>query len=743
MAGSDNFNFSNMQLDQSQQVAPNTPSLGFEAATAALDTNELLHLIIAEVPREFRNSLRRVSKSWQAAVVKLGYVLEPTYPAKETSQWTLMPRYALEQTLVCNKSNPAIACYARNADFDCPDEDPCNCDSIEGYCAEICFDPHKISEQEGVERELEFIINPPITEVKVAVGYCHDRWSRYDNEEAVLRVPGGIRIRDLKECFGKMRYFDYAYGSVASFGVLWQDSDPSSDCLPFFPPNLVPDPLDDYRRPRFGSEIGKSQDETGGGNMSYASEADDVSQGEEGGFSPKQYDQSPPGAEVQVYEAATAALDTNELLHLIIDEVPREYRTQLRRVSRAWKAAVEKLGHVIDPLEINPIEIDPLEDDEYDGFYTSPARCVYRLPRKRLVCNESNPLIRCRKKDTDFYWMEYSCLCEGYWGMRVDITFDREGISGMSQSLKWEDEFITDPPITQVHFVQDFMYDPVTLCVRGGIRVRDLKEFFRNMEDNWSGRVVSFQVLHQHSKNPAEVCWWHVDNYKGLRFDREVAESQEQTGGGDTPYASEADDSQGDDGEFCEGGLESDQAKSGYQTHQWRLQDELEQWSNSSQGDACETGYAETRYASYAAGDEGEGVLASKEQEDGYEWNFETELEGSLSGGQGDRNATGGGETPPATNADYYGQGDHGEGSPASQEPDDGHEWSWEAEVEKRSKASQGDASETGGGETPYENSVDHPGQRGNGEAGFTREELEDGHEWDFEAELEKWSKLD
>jgi hypothetical protein len=62
--------------------------------------------------------------------------------------------------------------------------------------------------------------------------------------------------------------------------------------------------------------------------------------------------------------------------------------------------------------------------------------------------------------------------------------------------------------------------------------------------------------------------------------------------------------------------------------------------------------------------------------------------------------------------------------------------------VKKWSKGSQGDASETGGGETPYVNTVDYPGQGIDGDAGFTREELEGGHEWNFEAELEKWSKL-
>ena len=247
-----------MQTGQGQQTAPNTPSTAFEAATAALDTNELLHLIIAEVPREFRNSLRRVSKSWQAAAVKLGYALEPTYPAEDTGEWTTMPKYELEQTLVCNKSNPAIACYSDDAKFDCPDEDTCGCDDIDGYSVNICFDPHKISQQEGVKRELEFITNPPITEVEVVVGDRRGRWSVYDDETAILRVPRGIRVRDLKECFGKMRYFDHAYCSVASFGVLWHEPDRSSNGLPYFQPNLMSDRLDDYGRPRFESEIGVS-----------------------------------------------------------------------------------------------------------------------------------------------------------------------------------------------------------------------------------------------------------------------------------------------------------------------------------------------------------------------------------------------------------------------------------------------------------------------------------------------------
>jgi hypothetical protein len=56
-------------------------------------------------------------------------------------------------------------------------------------------------------------------------------------------------------------------------------------------------------------------------------------------------------ASVQTYEspAMAAVLQTKEFLHLIISEVPRELRTSLRRVSKAWQAAVEKIGHAFEP----------------------------------------------------------------------------------------------------------------------------------------------------------------------------------------------------------------------------------------------------------------------------------------------------------------------------------------------------------------------------------------------------------
>ena len=124
MAEPDNAYFSREQQDQSQQASPNTSSPSttraesqtFEATTAVLDTNELLHLIISAVPREHRTSLRRVSKNWQAAVLKIGHVFEPidydVSPygddfATEFDYYGYGPVYALENEFALN---PMLRC---------------------------------------------------------------------------------------------------------------------------------------------------------------------------------------------------------------------------------------------------------------------------------------------------------------------------------------------------------------------------------------------------------------------------------------------------------------------------------------------------------------------------------------------------------------------------------------------------------------------------------------------------------
>jgi hypothetical protein len=47
------------------------------AATAAFAVPELVFLVLEAVLRRRRTSLRQVLKSWQAAMMKLGHVIEP------------------------------------------------------------------------------------------------------------------------------------------------------------------------------------------------------------------------------------------------------------------------------------------------------------------------------------------------------------------------------------------------------------------------------------------------------------------------------------------------------------------------------------------------------------------------------------------------------------------------------------------------------------------------------------------
>jgi hypothetical protein len=337
-------------------------------------------------------------------------------------------------------------------------------------------------------------------------------------------------------------------------------------------------------------------------------------------ISNKQYEQSQQAAPPMTFEAATAALDTSELLHLIIAEVPRENRTSLRSVSKNWQAAVLKLGHVIDLVE-----------DGYDGYRQRPELPVYYLPEKSLKCNDTNLGIQCWTATVNFVCFDCACHCDGHTVMKVEIFFDPDKISGTPGSLEWENEFITDPPITQVYVEGTFLYRPesefATLRVRGGIRVRDLRECFEEMmpSDQFHTRAVRFGILGQQSGDGSDdgsdstgMSTWDVNDYIRAHIG-DV--SQRETGGGDTPYASQSEadsDSQGYGGEFDEGGLGGEEPEDGYE---WNHRDRLEAYSNDSQGDG---------------GESGEGGLANDEAGGEHEWSWEAELEKWSKDGQGD-----------------------------------------------------------------------------------------------------------
>jgi hypothetical protein len=82
------------------------------AATAVFAVPKLLFLVLEAVLRRRRTSLRRVSKSWQAAMMKLGHVIEPL-------GWSFIPDFLrpwlpLNQPDIVFKINQVFSNCVRN-----------------------------------------------------------------------------------------------------------------------------------------------------------------------------------------------------------------------------------------------------------------------------------------------------------------------------------------------------------------------------------------------------------------------------------------------------------------------------------------------------------------------------------------------------------------------------------------------------------------------------------------------------
>jgi len=72
--------------------------------TVALETNELLHNILSELPIELRVRVRRVSKTWNLVISKLGYCIDPT--ASYHSEYYEFPRYSAHLNI---RPNPIVS----------------------------------------------------------------------------------------------------------------------------------------------------------------------------------------------------------------------------------------------------------------------------------------------------------------------------------------------------------------------------------------------------------------------------------------------------------------------------------------------------------------------------------------------------------------------------------------------------------------------------------------------------------
>jgi hypothetical protein len=175
-------------------------------------------------------------------------------------------------------------------------------------------------------------------------------------------------------------------------------------------------------------------------------------------------------------DAAEAVLGISELLLLIISEVPLNDRTSLRPVSKTWQAAVERIGHLLDPAGYGCWGIS------VDSFPSVPGYSVESGGREfmRLKHNGSSGLPL--KKTHSYNFRDRS----DYAAKQVGL-----GLYNRKKLLMHENEFMTDPPITQAlicakHTGRKYSWTRdrgvASLRVRGGIRIRDLLECLEKLD---------------------------------------------------------------------------------------------------------------------------------------------------------------------------------------------------------------------------------------------------------------------
>lgn len=164
-----------------------------DAVSAALGITELLLLIVSAVPLHKQTSIRRVSKSCQAAIEKVGHTIDPVgygffrYYYHKYLRNPNLPLYSPDLQL---SHNQALRYLSGNTT------------SVVrlhhwGCILDFAYDQGSTRPAHG-GRDNEFITNPPITQMVLCAGQDDDALV------ANLRVPGGIKIGDLKHCLSKL-----------------------------------------------------------------------------------------------------------------------------------------------------------------------------------------------------------------------------------------------------------------------------------------------------------------------------------------------------------------------------------------------------------------------------------------------------------------------------------------------------------------------------------------------------------
>jgi hypothetical protein len=150
--------------------------------------------------------------------------------------------------------------------------------------------------------------------------------------------------------------------------------------------------------------------------------------------------------------AAATVFAIPELLCLVIGAVPREHRTSLRHVSKAWQAAVSKIGHVIEPIGCLLIP-----DDLRPWLPLYPPGIVFKINQ---------------------VFINYvSCI------FATDIpTYNMYLDKDFVETYQLDHEFVTNPPMTQLGTYCGSKGQVASLRVQGGIRVGHLRECLSKLD---------------------------------------------------------------------------------------------------------------------------------------------------------------------------------------------------------------------------------------------------------------------
>jgi len=162
-----------------------------DAVSAVFGITELLLPIISELPREHRTTIRRVSKAWYDAVMNIGHVFDPVgygYLGYHWQKYLRNPNMPLYPSGTLFQFNPALSWHQTPHNTNYP---------LHHWGYTLQFD-EDWDFPNPAQQDSEFITNPPLTQLVLCAGSDDD--ARVSN----LRVPGGIRIGDLKLYLMKM-----------------------------------------------------------------------------------------------------------------------------------------------------------------------------------------------------------------------------------------------------------------------------------------------------------------------------------------------------------------------------------------------------------------------------------------------------------------------------------------------------------------------------------------------------------